>query len=74
MDLKNHKQALSIVQIHQIILDAGFDISYPSIAIYVREKRKKSKECFIKQDYDYGDRLEYDFGEVKLMIDGKLKN
>ncbi len=32
----------------------------------------KSKECFIKQDYDYGDRLEYDFGEVKLIIDGVL--
>ncbi|HEM9293103.1 IS21 family transposase [Streptococcus agalactiae] len=72
-DLKNHKQALSVVQIHQMIVDAGFDISYPSIAVYVREKRKKNKECFIKQEYDYGDRLEYDFGEVKLMIDGKLE-
>ncbi|MCD0066243.1 IS21 family transposase, partial [Streptococcus agalactiae] len=56
-----------------MIVDAGFDISYPSIAVYVREKRKKNKECFIKQEYDYGDRLEYDFGEVKLMIDGKLE-
>ena len=25
-------------------------------------------ECFIKQSYDLGDRLEYDFGEVKLVI------
>lgn len=72
-DLKSHKQALSVVQIHQMIVDAGFDISYPSIAVYVREKRKKNKECFIKQDYDYGDRLEYDFGEVKLKIDGRLE-
>lgn len=54
-----------------MILDKGFDISYPSIVSYVREKRKKINECFIKQQYDLGDRLEYDFGEVKLYINGK---
>lgn len=69
--LKNHKQSLSIIQIHKMILDKGFDISYPSIVSYVREKRKKINECFIKQQYDLGDRLEYDFGEVKLYINGK---
>lgn len=29
---------------------------------------------FHKQQYDLGDRLEYDFGEVKLYINGKLKH
>lgn len=53
-DLKNHKQALTNKQIHQILVDEGFDISYPSICNYLKEKRKKPKECFIKQDYDYG--------------------
>lgn len=71
LKLKNHKQALSITQIHKMIINEGYDISYPSIVNYVREKRNKTKECFIKQQYDFGDRLEYDFGEVKLMIAGK---
>lgn len=65
--LKNHKQQLSVVQIHKMIIDKGFDISYPSIAVYVRKKRNLNKECFIKQEYDFADRLEYDFGEVKLL-------
>ena len=70
--LKNHKQQLSVVKIHQMIKDKGFDISYPSIAVYVRKKRNINKEFFIKQKYDFADRLEYDFGELKLLIAGKL--
>ena len=27
----------------------------------------------MRQDYDFGDRLEYDFGEVKLVINGITK-
>ncbi len=70
--LKNHKQQLSVVKIHKMIKDKGFDISYPSIAVYVRKKRNINKEFFIKQKYDFADRLEYDFGELKLLIAGKL--
>ena len=47
--LKNHKQQLNVVQIHKMIKDKGFDISYPYIAVYVRKKRNINKECFIKQ-------------------------
>ena len=36
------------------------------------KKRNKLKECFIRQEYNYSDRLEYDFGEVKLVIDGEV--
>lgn len=68
--LGNHKQQLTQKQIHQAVIDAGFEISLSTISNKVREKRKKAKECFIKQTYDLGDRLEYDFGEVKLVIDG----
>ena len=31
----------------------------------------ESRETYIRQEYNYGERLEYDFGEVKLMIKGK---
>ena len=39
----------------------------------IRKFKQSGNECFIKQDYDFGDRLEYDFGEVKLVINGVLK-
>ena len=55
-----------------MLVDQGFDISYCTIINKIREKNKKAKECFIKQSYNYGERLEYDFGEVKLLINGSL--
>jgi len=64
-----NKQHLTVVQIHEELVSMGFDIGISTISLQVREKRLKTKECFIKQQYDYGDRLEYDFGEVKLLID-----
>jgi hypothetical protein len=70
--LGTHKQSLTKQQIHNLLVSQGFDISYPTIAQKINEKNKKSKECFIKQSYDYGERLEYDFGEVKLLVNGAL--
>jgi len=63
-----HKQKLTNKQIFKMVKDAGFDISLACISNHIKEKREKYKECFIRQQYDYGDRLEYDFGEVKLLI------
>lgn len=68
--LGKHKQSLTQLQIHKRIKDAGYDIGKSTIAQKIKEKRNKPKECFIKQSYDFADRLEYDFGEVKLVIDG----
>ena len=70
--LGTHKQSLTGQQIHKMLVDQGFDISYCTIINKIREKNKKAKECFIKQSYNYGERLEYDFGEVKLLINGSL--
>ena len=70
--LGNHKQQLTQAQIYDLIVSRGFDISLSTITNKIREKRNKPKECFIRQEYDYGDRLEYDFGEVKLVIDGEV--
>lgn len=67
-----HKQNLTRFQIHNILVSEGFDISYSTIAVKINEKLKKNKECFIRQSYELGDRLEYDFGEVKLIINGDL--
>lgn len=61
-----HKQKLTNLQIHQKLVDEGFDISRISINIALAGIRKKKKEVYIRQTYDLGDRLEYDFGEVCL--------
>jgi transposase len=68
--LGNHKQKLTHAQIYQKIRDAGHDIGKTTISDKIKQKRDKRKECFIKQLYDFGDRLEYDFGEAKLVIGG----
>lgn len=69
--LGNHKISLTGEEIHRQIVSAGHDISITTIYNKIREKKNKAKECFIRQDYDLGDRLEFDFGEVPLIIDGK---
>lgn len=70
--LGTNKQQLTQIQIFNLIKEKGYDIGLSTISYKIKEKRNKPKECFIYQDYEYGDRLEYDFGEVKLIINGVL--
>jgi|GEM_PF-403967 len=63
---KEHKQKLTNLQIHAKLVAEGFEVSRPTINIELAKLRKKAKEVSVKQEYDYGDRLEYDFGEVTL--------
>ena len=69
-----HKQRLTVVQIHGMVRDAGHDIGKTTLSEHIREKRAKAREAFIRQEYDFGSRLEYDFGEVKLVIGGEMDN
>ena len=71
--LGTNKQSLTKQQIHELLKNQGFDISYSSVVLEIKRIKQIGKECFIKQDYEYGDRLEYDFGEVKLVINGIVK-
>ena len=61
-----HKQKLTNRQIHRKLVDEGFEISTGTIYTALADIRKRQREVFIRQQYDLGDRLEYDFGEVKL--------
>lgn len=61
-----HKQKLTNKQIHAKLCKEGFDISLSTINVALSGIRKRQKEVFIRQTYDFGDRLEYDFGEVFL--------
>ena len=59
----NHKQKLTNNQIRDKLLEEGFDISQPTINNALAEIRGRQKNVYIRQQYDFGDRLEYDFGE-----------
>lgn len=62
----NHKQALTNKQIHRRLVDEGFSISLPTINNALAQIRCHPKNVYIRQQYEYGQRLEYDFGEVRL--------
>lgn len=67
-----HKQQRTKKQLHEVLVSEGFDISLSTINAEINRIRKSHPECFIRQEYELGERLEYDFGEVKLEIGGKV--
>ena len=68
--LGTNKQSLTKLQIYEILKNKGFNVGYSTVVLEINKLKKEGKECFIRQDYEFGDRLEYDFGEVKLVING----
>ncbi|RLD60065.1 MAG: IS21 family transposase [Bacteroidetes bacterium] len=68
-----HKQIMKKIDIHEYLLSKGYEIGYTTICNYIREKESLGKEGFIKQIYDPGQVCEFDWGDVKLFIDGKLQ-
>lgn len=66
------KQKLTAQQIYELVISEGYDIGLTTITNAIKVKREKARECFIRQLYDFGDRLEYDFGEVRLKIDAEV--
>ncbi len=68
------KQLLKKCDIHALLKGQGIAIGYTSVCNYIKEKQGKSapREAFIRQDYVPGSVCEFDWGEIKLFIDGKL--
>ena len=66
-----NKQALTKQQIYELLKKQGFPLSYSTVVLEMKRIKSSENECFIRQDYDFGDRLEYDFGEVKLIAQRK---
>jgi transposase len=67
------KQQLKKIDIHEKILSAGHQISYSVLCAYISRIAAATKEAFIKQGYAAGSCCEFDWAEVKLMMDGKLR-
>jgi transposase len=69
---ESNKQKLTHKQIHGLLREQGHDIGLTVVTIRMQGKRNRHKEVYIRQEYDFGQRLEYDFGEVKLVINGAV--
>ncbi len=63
------KQQMKKIDIWEALVKQGHQISYSTVCAYIRSI-EWSKEAYIKQGYDPGQVCEFDWGEVKLVIDG----
>jgi transposase/uncharacterized protein Smg (DUF494 family) len=70
---KQYKQLLKKIDILEQLHKEGFNIGYTAVCSYVNEALDKSKETFIKQIYQPGSTCEFDWADVKLFIDGKMR-
>ena len=67
---RKRKQIMKKIDIHEFLIESGYDIGYTTVCQYIN-KTVPAKEAFIKQKYEKGDVLEFDWGEVKLIIKGE---
>lgn len=67
-----HKQIRKKNQIHEALQNEGIDIGYTTVCQAISKILNESKEAFIRGVYSPGDICEFDWGEVKLWIDGTL--
>lgn len=59
--------------IHSLLLHKDYKINYSTIYKYITDKKAKpNTEAFIRQSYAHSYGVEFDWGEVKLYIRGKL--
>ena len=72
------KQCMRGKDIYELLIDKGFQVSYTGVCKYiasvatVRKEDKSQKEAFIRGYYPPGESCEFDWGEVKLYLNGKL--
>lgn len=67
------KEKMKIIDMHEALLDEGYKIGYTTIRNYVRTIMKKNKEVYIRKHPEAGNEVEFDWGEIKLEIAGKMK-
>lgn len=54
------KQQMKLIDMHEALLEEGFDIGYTTVRNYVREKEQTRKEAFIRAVYEPGVVCEFD--------------
>ncbi len=68
-----YKQLMKKIDIYEYLKSKGYEVGYTTVCNYIREFESAGKESFIKQIYEPGKTVEFDWGEVKLKIKGKLQ-
>lgn len=74
---RNHymaKQQMKMIDMHEELLKEGFSISYTTVRNFVNKEVSKSREVYIRKNCLPGQEVEFDWGEVKLEINGKIKS
>lgn len=71
--LGTNKQRLTASLLHRKLRSEGYDVGITTIQLEFKNYKDKNKEAFIKQSYSPGYRAEYDFHEIKVIIDGKVR-
>ena len=71
------KQCMRGKDIYELLIDKGFQVSYTAVCKYIASvatagKEDKSRDTFIRGYYPPGESCEFDWGEVKLYLKGKL--
>ncbi len=74
----NRKMMMTAQDMYDELIEKGYKISYPTVTQYLQKYRENETtyESFIKQIYQYGKVCEFDWGDVKLVLNGieiKLK-
>lgn len=64
------KQQMKKIDIHEHLIQMGFDISYSTVKRLTKEIEARHEEAFIRQEYEPGGACEFDWGTVKLDIGG----
>lgn len=68
------KQQMKIIDMHEKLLEQGHSISYTTVRNFVNKETKKKKEVYIRRYCKPGYEIEFDWGEVKLELNGKIKS
>ena len=69
---RKRKQVMKAIDIFELLQEKNFDIGYTTVCNYIREQTLK-REAYVRQNYAKGHTLEFDWGEVKLKINGEEK-
>lgn len=66
------KQCLKKIDIFELVQAQDFGVCYSTVCNYIRDQSQKitTKEAFIRQVYEPGSVCEFDWGEIKLCING----
>ena len=67
------KQQMKKVDIHKALIEQDYDLSYSTVCNWVNRLKEENEETYIRRDHKPGDEVEFDWGYVKIFIDGELR-